>query len=128
MHDLKALVTCKEFCDSELYREKKKKEVVTIILDDIFWKDFYMIIKVVEPLMRLLRIVDGDRKPSLGYVFDGMLRARKAIKMIFCHKKRYYNVYTHIIKRRWDMHLKRSIHTAAYWLNPTFQYDREIFL
>ena len=30
--------------------------------------------------MRLLRIVDGDTKPSMGYVYEGMYRARIGIK------------------------------------------------
>ena len=35
--------------------------------------------------------------------------------------------YTEIIKQRWDQQLKKSIHSAAYWLNPCFQYDQENF-
>ncbi|KAK8923896.1 hypothetical protein KSP39_PZI019091 [Platanthera zijinensis] len=79
--------------------------------------------KVAGPLIRLLRIVDSNEKPSIGYVYDGMYRARKAIKGIFRNVKRLYKPYTTIIKDRWDRQLRQRIHSAAYFLNPAFQYD-----
>jgi len=77
--------------------------------------------------MRLLRIVDSDEKSALGYVYEGMYRARKTIKKIFRNKKRLYQPYTRIVKDRWDNQLRKSIHAAAYWLNPTFQYSQSNF-
>ncbi|XP_028086889.1 uncharacterized protein LOC114287651 [Camellia sinensis] len=74
MHDLKALVTSKDFVDSRHAKDKKAKEVVAIILDSKFSNDYLTIVKIVEPLMRLLRVVDGDKKPSMGYVYEGQAR------------------------------------------------------
>lgn len=31
------------------------------------------------------------------------------------------------MKERWDHQLRKSIHAAAYWLNPGFQYDQNNF-
>ena len=36
-----------------------------------------------SPLIRLLRIVDSDEKPVMGYVYDGMYRVTDGIKKIF---------------------------------------------
>ncbi|KAL8497454.1 hypothetical protein ACS0TY_020957 [Phlomoides rotata] len=80
---------------------------------------------VVAPLIRVLRIMDTDRRPSIGYVYDGIYRAKKAIKDVFRHKKRLYKPFTNIIKARWDKQLRRDIHAAAYLLNPAFAYDKE---
>ena len=63
----------------------------------------------------------------MGYVYEGMYRVRLGIKKLFNYNKRLYKPYTEIIKQRWDQQLKKSIHSAAYWLNPCFQYDRENF-
>ncbi|XP_057502957.1 uncharacterized protein LOC130786623 [Actinidia eriantha] len=127
MHDLKALVTSKEFVDSRYAKEKKSKEIIAIILDNKFWNDCLVIVKIVEPLMRLLRIVDGDVKPSMGYVYEGIYRARTGIKQVFLNKRRLYKPYTDILKQRWDNQLRKNIHAAAYWLNPAFQYDQASF-
>ncbi|KAL0016963.1 hypothetical protein SO802_004032 [Lithocarpus litseifolius] len=59
-HDLQALVTSKFFVDNRLARESKAKEAVAIILDNSFWDDINVLVKISSPLIRLLRIVDSD--------------------------------------------------------------------
>ncbi|XP_028782171.1 uncharacterized protein LOC114738298 [Neltuma alba] len=126
-HDLQALVTSKAFLDSRYCRDQRAKDVTLIILDNKFWNDCKIIVEVVKPLVRLLRIVDSDDRPSLGYIYEGMYRARKAIKSTFMNKKTLYKPYTRIIKRRWDTQLRQDLHTAAYVLNPAFLYDQANF-
>ncbi|KAI3443934.1 hypothetical protein Pfo_000599 [Paulownia fortunei] len=124
-HDLQAFFTSKTFKDSRYFKDKKASYVVAVVLDTRFWSDCAMIVGVVAPLIRLLRIMDTDRMPSIGYVYDGMYRAKKAIKNIFKNKKRLYKPFTSIIKIRWHKQLRRDIHATAYLLNPTFAYDKE---
>ena len=107
--------------------DNKSRVVVSIILDHKFWNYCFIIVKLMAPLVHLLRIVDGDKRPSMGYVYEGMYRARLGIKKLFNHNKRLYKHYTNIIKQCWDEQLRKSIHLAAYWLNPCFQYDQENF-
>ncbi|XP_050280566.1 uncharacterized protein LOC126721559 [Quercus robur] len=126
-HDLQALVTSKFFVDNRLARESKTKEVVSIILDNSFWDDINVLVKISSPLIHLLRIVDSDQRPAIEYVYKGMHRARLGIKKIFRMKKHLYKPYTSIIKNRWDKHLRKDLHATAYWLNPAFQYDEENF-
>ena len=79
--------------------------------------------KIVDPLIKLLRLVDADEKPSLGIVYEGMQRAKIAIKIMFRNRKSAYTPYTSILKMRWDRHLKRDLYAAAYFLNPHFFYS-----
>ncbi|KAK4594044.1 hypothetical protein RGQ29_017929 [Quercus rubra] len=122
-HDLQALVTSKFYVESRYAKDKKAKAVVKIILDNQFWNDCHVIVHIMSPLIRLLRIVDSDEKPAMGYVYDGMYRVIDGIKKIFKDKKRLWEPYVNIIKDRWDNQFYRDIHAAAYWLNPAFQYD-----
>lgn len=124
-HHLQALVTSQCFVESRYYRDPKARDFVAVILDSRFWNDVGIIIKIVAPLIRLLRIVDGDDRPSLPNVYDGMHRAKKAIKSTFMNKKSLYKPYTMLIKQRRDKHLRQKLHVAAYVLNPTFFYDTE---
>ncbi|GKU92834.1 hypothetical protein SLEP1_g6507 [Rubroshorea leprosula] len=126
-HDLQALVTSLEFRESRYYKDQKAKDVVAVVLDKKFWNNCELVVKIVGPLIRLLRIVDGDERPSLGYVYDGMYRARKAIKTILMNRKSLYKPYTRIIKERWDRQLRQNLHAAAYYLNPAFFYNKENF-
>ncbi|XP_054813463.1 uncharacterized protein LOC129314118 [Prosopis cineraria] len=122
-HDLQALVTDKHFVDHKLSKTQAEVIVSAIILDNGFWGDCLEIVKVVSPLIKLLRIVDSDEKPSLFYVYEGMQRAKIEIKATFNNKKDYYKPYTSIIQARWDKHFKINFYVAAYLLNPTFLYD-----
>ena len=70
--------------------------------------------KLMAQLLRLLRIVDGNEKSSMGYVYEGMYKARLGIKKLFNHNKRLYKPYTNIIKQCWDEQLRKSIHSATY--------------
>ncbi|KAE8719669.1 peroxisome bioproteinsis protein 12 [Hibiscus syriacus] len=124
-HDLQALVVDKHFTIHKLSKTTTGKIVSDIVLDQKFWNDYLSIAKLVAPIIRLLRIVDGDEKPSLGYVYEGMQRAKNAIKKMFRNRRALYKPYTYIIKARWDKHLKLNLHAAAYFLNPAFFYDEK---
>ncbi|XP_038995722.1 uncharacterized protein LOC120120036 [Hibiscus syriacus] len=124
-HDLQALVVDKHFTSHKLSKTTAGKIVSDIVLDQNFWNDCLSIAKLVAPISRLLRIVDGDEKPSLGYVYEGMQRAKNAIKEMFRNRRALYKPYTDIIKARWDKHLKLNLHAAAYFLNPAFFYDEK---
>ncbi|XP_020978129.1 uncharacterized protein LOC110271517 [Arachis ipaensis] len=97
--------------------------VSSIILDSKFWEDCVTTVMIIGPLIKLLRLVDTDEKPSLGYVYEGMQRAKIAIKTIFRNRKAAYTPYTSFLKMQWDKYLKRDLHAAAYFLNPGFLYS-----
>ncbi|XP_039013548.1 uncharacterized protein LOC120143239 [Hibiscus syriacus] len=124
-NDLQAMVTSNDF--KKVIKLPKAIEVKLIILDETFWKNCLISVNVMAPLLRLLRVCDSDEKPSLGYVYEGMYRAKNGIKKLFRFKKVLYRSYTNIIKARWDRMLRKSLHVTAYWLNPIFQYDQETF-
>ncbi|GAV88827.1 LOW QUALITY PROTEIN: DUF659 domain-containing protein/Dimer_Tnp_hAT domain-containing protein, partial [Cephalotus follicularis] len=120
--DLQALVTSKHYTNHKLSRTSKGKSFSSTILDNKFWDDCLIAIKVAAPIIRLLRIVDSDEKPSLWYVYEGMFRTKMTIKNLFNNRKKY-KPYTNLLKFRWDRHLRKNLHAVAYFLNPAFMYD-----
>ncbi|KAD3639931.1 hypothetical protein E3N88_29154 [Mikania micrantha] len=117
------MVTSIDF--KKMLKVSKVKDVKLIILDNRFWINCLITLKVMGPVLRLLRICDSDEKPSIGYIYEGMNRVRKGIIELFCNKECHYKQYIDIIDARWDKMLCRSLHSAAYWLNPVFQYDED---
>ncbi|XP_039131369.1 uncharacterized protein LOC120267759 isoform X2 [Dioscorea cayenensis subsp. rotundata] len=124
LHDhkdyLQSLVVSSDF--KKFLNVPKGREVKQIVLDENFWRNCLIMVKIMGPLIRLLRICDSDEKPAMGYVYDGIYRARKGIKELFKGKKHLYKPYTSIIKERWHRTLRTGIHVLAYWLNPAFQF------
>ncbi|XP_054782766.1 uncharacterized protein LOC129290084 [Prosopis cineraria] len=126
-HDIQALITSKTFVEFRYYQDSKEKDMVMIVLDNQFWNNCKTVVEIVKPLVRLLRIIDSDDRYSIGYVYDGMYREKRAIKNIFRHKKSLYKPYTSIIKRTWDFQLRQNLYAATYLFNLAFLYDKENF-
>ncbi|RYR08786.1 hypothetical protein Ahy_B05g076610 [Arachis hypogaea] len=116
--ELQQLVVDTHFTGHKLGRSANGRAVSAIILDNKFWDDCFTVCQIVSPLIKLLRFVDADDKPSLGIVYEGMLRSENGIKEMFKNRKSAYQPYTEIINSRWDKHLKKNLHAAAYFLNP----------
>nr|KAJ0212111.1 hypothetical protein LSAT_V11C400177650 [Lactuca sativa] len=82
-------------------------ECKQIVLDEIFWKNCLITVKVMTHLLKLLQLCDSDEKPAIGYVYVGMRRERRGVKELFKKKKELYNPYTNIIDSRRDRMLRK---------------------
>ncbi|XP_021980164.1 uncharacterized protein LOC110876294 [Helianthus annuus] len=122
-YDLQALVTSVDF--KNMLKVTKTSDVKQTILDEKFWDNCFITVQVMSPILRLLRICDSDKKPSLGYFYEGMLRIRKGVKEFFKRKRHYYKWYVDIIDARWDKMLCKSLHEVAYWPISIFEYEKD---
>ncbi|KAL3522357.1 hypothetical protein ACH5RR_015191 [Cinchona calisaya] len=119
--NLQALVTSEDY--KKFLKMAKGKEAKQIVLNDKFWNNSLILVRIMGPLIRLLRVCDVDEKPSMGYVYEGMQRAIEGIRKLFKYKDRLCKPYIDIINFRWDKMLRKNLHSASYFLNPAFQYD-----
>ena len=92
-------MTSKFYVESRYAKDKKAKAVVKIILDNQFWNDCHVIVHIMSPLIRLLRIVDYDEKPAMGYVYDGIYRVIDGIKKKNSRTRRDYGSLMLILSR-----------------------------
>jgi len=58
-------------------QSKKGKNAYATIMHPNFWKDVKMCLNVFEPLVKVLRLVDGDVKPSMGFLFGELIKAKR---------------------------------------------------
>lgn len=59
----------------------------------------------------------------MGYIYEGMNRMKKVIHSFSAGNRDRYGLIWDVIDRRWHNLLHRSIHAAAYFLNPTYQFS-----
>ncbi|XP_039146891.1 uncharacterized protein LOC120284165 [Dioscorea cayenensis subsp. rotundata] len=60
------------------------KKVENLVVGDAkFWDAIVYCLKSVIPLVKVLRLVDGDAKPAMGYIFEAMDRAKEKIAKNF---------------------------------------------
>jgi hypothetical protein len=84
-----------------------------LLLDREFWISIEETILLIEPLVKVLRLVDSDDKPQMGYLYEALDRAKEAIKR---NCRQDYKKWWKIIDHRWDNQLHRDIHAAGMFL------------
>ncbi|XP_020233452.2 uncharacterized protein LOC109813641 [Cajanus cajan] len=75
------------------------------------------------PLVKVLRLVDSEKKPAMGYIYEAMDKAKEAIMKSFNNNETKYKAVFEIVDRRWDVQLHRPLHAAGHFLNPEMYYD-----
>uniref|UniRef100_A0A6N2KIC4 BED-type domain-containing protein n=1 Tax=Salix viminalis TaxID=40686 RepID=A0A6N2KIC4_SALVM len=80
--ELRQMFTCTKWVESSHGKSRVGKEIAAIILqDNDFWPRCAHIVNVSEPLVRVLRLADSEEKPSMGYLYEAMDKAKEAIKI-----------------------------------------------
>ncbi|MQL79949.1 hypothetical protein Taro_012399 [Colocasia esculenta] len=68
-------------------------------------------------------VVDGDRRPTIGLVYAKIEAAKKKIREV---SPRYAHLVLDVVEDRWDRQMSRDLHTAAYYLHPSYHYAMEL--
>lgn len=71
-------------------------------------------LKRVTPLEKVFHLVNGDMKPTMGYIYEVMDKTKEKIANNFNGIKRRYR------QTRWDSQLHKPLHTKAYYLYPQY--------
>ena len=62
-----------------------RDKISNLILTDRFWKKAKKAQTIMDPLVRVLKIVDQDKKPTLSIIYEAMDKAKLAIKTSNMH-------------------------------------------
>ncbi|XP_050207472.1 uncharacterized protein LOC126656891 [Mercurialis annua] len=116
---LRAMFASEDWVKSQYASKPEAKRVGTIMLSDVrFWKSVKYCLKCVSPIVKVLRLVDGDAKLAMGYIYEVMDRAKEQIANNFNKQLTKYERVWKIIDTRWDLQLHMPLHAAGYFLNP----------
>jgi hypothetical protein len=86
------------------------REVAELIGSSRFWEKVHYYLKVIEPLVHVLRMVDGDEKNDMGFLYEAMDKAKEKLK---ADNPRAYRKWWDIIDDRWQMTLHHDMHAAG---------------
>ncbi|XP_025607990.2 uncharacterized protein [Arachis hypogaea] len=121
--NLRRMFTSDEWAKNKLSKEAKGREATKIVIMPSFWNHVKYTLKIMGPLVRVLRLVDGEKKPPMGYIYEAMEKAKECIMKTFLNDETKYNDVFKIIDNRWNCQLHRPLHAAGYFLNPELFYD-----
>ena len=92
------MFTCDKWLSCPQAKTVVGKEISKIVLEDYsFWSQCKNTVKVSEPLIRVLCLVDGDEKPAMGYLYEAMDKAKEEIKRRLKNKVSLYGYYIRVI-------------------------------
>ncbi|KAG5016850.1 hypothetical protein JHK82_022495 [Glycine max] len=66
-----------EWILSKLSKEPKGKEAAKVVLMPSFWNSVVYTLKVMTPLVKVLRLLDGERKSTMGYIYEAKDKAKE---------------------------------------------------
>ncbi|CAN6579016.1 unnamed protein product [Malus baccata var. baccata] len=118
--DLKVMVVSDEWEQCKHVRTTKGKTAYATIVHTHFWSGVSLCLKVFEPLFKLLRIVDGDKKPSMGFLYGELQKEKMEIKETFKNNEANYQPILQIIDEKARERLDSPLHLAGYLLNPYY--------
>ncbi|CAI8594946.1 unnamed protein product [Vicia faba] len=66
---LREMFLCEEWTTSKCAKDAKGQRAATTILTASFWNDVLYTLKCMAPLVDVLRMVDNEKKPAMGYIY-----------------------------------------------------------
>lgn len=100
----------------------KGKATMATVLSFSFWSGVNMALQVFAPLVKVLRLVDGDYKPSMSFLVGGLEDAKTEIKEKLKKNESSYKPILDIIDAKTKRRLDSPLHLAGYFLNPCYYY------
>ncbi|XP_021901767.1 uncharacterized protein LOC110817506 [Carica papaya] len=121
--NLKHMFSHSEWLSSIYSRRPDAQAIKSLLHLERFWKSAHEAVSVSEPLIKMLRVVDGDM-PAIGYMYEGIERVKLSVKAYYKGIEEKYMPIWDIINRRWNTQLHSSLHDAAAFLNPSIFYNQ----
>ena len=73
------MFSCDEWISSKWAHRHDAKYSKNKVNDSAFWKKVANVVKIVEPLMKVLWLVDGERL-VMGYIYEAMDHVKETYK------------------------------------------------
>lgn len=114
---IRSIFCTTEWERSHLSKESKGKHVEQIMLSNNFWENAQKVLKLCDPIVEVLHMVDGD-KHSMGFIYEAMDRCKEKIASAFDNVEADYKEIWEMVDQRWKM-MHSPLHAAASYLDPT---------
>jgi hypothetical protein len=124
-NNLQKMFASDEWNASQWARRQDGKDTKKKVNEPTFWKKTAEIVKIVEPLVKVLRRLDGE-KLAMGCIYKAMDQVKEQIKATYKDRVTKYGPIWDIIDHRCNNQLHRPIHPAGYFLNLRYHYRAQL--
>ncbi|XP_015584619.1 uncharacterized protein LOC8289331 isoform X2 [Ricinus communis] len=120
---LHKMFTSASWMQSSFPKQRAGIEVAEILVDPRFWSLCDQTLTIAKPILSVLHLIDCQDKPSMGYIYDAIEKAKKSIVVGFNNKESDYLSYLKVIDHVWQEDFHSPLHAAAHYLNPSVIYN-----
>ncbi|XP_076931764.1 uncharacterized protein LOC143597027 [Bidens hawaiensis] len=120
---LRQMFSSEEWVKCKLANKVKGRAAYATVTSPAFWSGVTTCLKVFAPLVKVLRMVDAYWKPSMGFIYGELKRAKKEIINSLNNNKNAYEPIIDIISKKSSNRLDTCLHMTAYILNPYYFYN-----
>ncbi|KAL0742659.1 hypothetical protein Bca4012_084172 [Brassica carinata] len=119
---LRNMFNSDEWHECKHSKTAKGKLASETVMSCSFWNNVMTVLKVFSPMVKVLRLADGEKIPSLGFIYGELLVAKNSIKEATDHLEKNYQSIFKIIDEKMKGRLDSPLHMAAHFLNPFYFY------
>ncbi|KAJ0744735.1 putative HAT dimerization domain, ribonuclease H-like superfamily [Helianthus annuus] len=105
---LKQMFTSDEWEACKFRKSAKGKVAHSTVMNIPFWTGVALCLKVFTPLVKVLRMVDADRKPSMGFIYGEIESAKQEIMNVLGNKEKYYQPVLDIISKKMKVYKSKQ--------------------
>jgi hypothetical protein len=105
----------KHMFNSEMWYNHRESDsqlgtkITETINDPHFWEDVRKSVTLMKPVTKVLRLVDGDKRPTMGFIYEAMNIMKEAVRDSIRHPQAYLD----IIEARWTDMLLHPLHQVG---------------
>ncbi|XP_031374103.1 uncharacterized protein LOC116188771 [Punica granatum] len=88
---LRTMFASKQWKVSRFAKLEGGKYAERVIMDNKVWSNVNTYLKATYPLIKVLRMVDSDEKPAMGFIYSEMEKAKQKIKTNFKDDRKSYD-------------------------------------
>nr|KAJ0200313.1 hypothetical protein LSAT_V11C600321310 [Lactuca sativa] len=100
-HHIQVLFVSEEWKKSDFAKKLAGKKVERIVAKQEFWDNVHFTCQVLAPLVDVVRLVDTEENPCMGYIYNAVDRAKEMITRLWA-----------MIQARWRDQLHHSLHAV----------------
>ncbi|KAJ0242554.1 hypothetical protein HA466_0205140 [Hirschfeldia incana] len=119
---LRNMFNSDEWHDCKHSKTAKGKLASETVMSCSFWNNVNTFLKVFSPMVKVLRLADGEEISSLGFIYGELLVAKNSIKEATDHLEKNYQPIFKIIDEKMKGRLDSPLNMPAYFLNPYYFY------
>ncbi|XP_023762549.1 uncharacterized protein LOC111911009 [Lactuca sativa] len=118
-HCMNLMIGDIEWKKNDFAKKSAAKKFERIVAKQEFWDNVHFTCQVLDTLVDVVRLVDTEEKPCMGYIYDAVDRAKEQIKKnLTGTPERMTTRLWAMIQARWSDQLHHLLHAVGCYLNP----------